>query len=438
MNQKALSGAGGWSLAQARPRLVVSFLGCALETARTPASSEPPITRAERQLANDQELVSCPLSMPNASNASGEVLRLHGRMLEAGFSRLDGSKSDGFASRIIDPRLPSSARGSGNHETRMWPRPAVCASHPGNRLDLKKVIGRPQLSKLVNARRGFEYRPMLKGGSTMMRRLLPCLQPGQWEEVPQGTPARAGCTLLVLQRDPISRFASALIEVMERTFRQQCPEGPCNNERDGYDRELTPGLVKNATTWHGAAERMLDARGEESTGDRRLLKVLISAAALDASCNLRYYASVHFASQTGLLMQGPTPPETPAKFFDLETLGNDLDALLGSDLVRTLLGDDPPPSKAALETCLGQERTARVNVALRSLSRPKLRAARLASARSNDGDLPQNHHEDHTLPSSSDIVEAIESDPPTKLLLEAMFGMDLACMASPGVHSELR
>merc|ERR1719424_154853 len=101
MNQKALSGAGGWSLAQARPRLVVSFLGCALETARTPASSEPPITRAERQLANDQELVSCPLSMPNASNASGEILRLHGMMLEAGFSRLDGSKSDGFASRII-------------------------------------------------------------------------------------------------------------------------------------------------------------------------------------------------------------------------------------------------------------------------------------------------------------------------------------------------
>ena len=41
-------------------------------------------------------------------------------------------------------------------------------------------------------------------------------------------------------------------------------------------------------------------------------------------------------------MQGPTPPETPARFYDLETLGDDLDALMGSDLVRSLLGEDAP------------------------------------------------------------------------------------------------
>ena len=413
--------AGGWELARAHPRKTVSFLGCALETARKP-------TQADHQPVKDvkhRDLLACPLNIPNASGASDEVLSLHRTMLEAGFLRLDGSNS-----AMADPRLASRARGAGNHETRLWPRPAVCATHPGSRVDLKEFIGREQLSKLVNKRRQLEYRPVLKGGSTMMRHLLPCLQPGQWEEVPQATAVRAGSTLLVLQRAPISRFASALVEVMERTFRQQCPEGPCSKERDGYYDTVTPGLVKNATTWYGAAEELLAAHGKGLTDDALLTK-LISAAALDASCNLKYYASMHFASQTGLLMQGTTPPETPARFFDLETLGGDLDAVLASDLVRLVLRHRSPPSRAALETCLGQERTARVNVALQSLSRRRRprRRLRLNTAGAGDGDLPQNHHDDRLLPSSSDIVEAIESDPPTKLLLEAMFGMDRACTA---------
>ena len=63
MNQTALV-TGGWDLARRHPRLVVSFLGCALETARTPAASEMPSSRAERQLEKDAELVSCPLNTP--------------------------------------------------------------------------------------------------------------------------------------------------------------------------------------------------------------------------------------------------------------------------------------------------------------------------------------------------------------------------------------
>ena len=467
INQTALV-AGGWDLARRHPRLVVVFLGCALELARTPAASEMPSSRAQRQLDKDEELESCPLNTPNASDASSEILRLHRTMLEAGFLRLDGSHSSSD-SRITDPRAQLKSewsRGAGNHETRMWPRPAVCASHPGHRLDMKEYIERPQLSKLVNARRGLEYRPILKSGSTMMRHLLPCLQPGQWEEVPQASPVRDGSTLLVLQRDPIIRFASALVEVMERTFRKQCPEGPCNKERDGFEEAVTPAAVKNATLWYEAAELLLGAQAKQEgkqegteegsnagsqweVGHKRRLRMLVSAAALDASCNLKYYASVHFASQTGLLMQGPTPPETPVRFYDLETLGEDLEALLSSDLVRTMLGDDAPPSKAALESCLGQERTARVNVALRSLSSPRtarsrviLRAESAASVASaagaesaGDGDLPQNHHDDRTLPSSSDLVEAIEGDPPTKLLLESMFRMDTACTAPPAPPS---
>lgn len=118
-----------------------------------------------------------------------------------------------------------------------------------------------------------------------------------------------------------------------------------------------------------------------------------------------------------------------ALFFDLETLGEDLDALLRSKFAQTVLGDVAArPSKDVLEQCLGQERTARVKVALHSLSKEKRRRAR-RSEPADDGDLPQNHHDDGELPSTADLVETIESDAPTKVLLEAMYGMDLACMA---------
>ena len=57
-----------------------------------------------------------------------------------------------------------------------------------------------------------------------------------------------------------------------------------------------------------------------------------------------------------------------------------------------MLGDDAPPSKDALESCLGQERTARVNVALRSLSSPRSARSRViltaASADSSEVAVP--------------------------------------------------
>ena len=30
---------------------------------------------------------------------------------------------------------------------------------------------------------------------------------------------------------------------MERTLRGQCPEGPCNKERDGFEAKVTPAAL---------------------------------------------------------------------------------------------------------------------------------------------------------------------------------------------------
>ena len=39
-------------------------------------------------------------------------------------------------------------------------------------------------------------------------------------------------------------------------------------------------------------------------------------AALDASCDLKYYASDHFASQAGLQLQGEMQNDTKVRTFD--------------------------------------------------------------------------------------------------------------------------
>ena len=123
---------------------------------------------------------------------------------------------DDPASERLDPE-PTEVQGAANHETRLWPRPQACTHRPKKMIDLQERLLNPRQTKLVNAKRGLEFRPVLKVGSTLMRHLLPCLQPGEWEDVPQNTSVRKGSTVLVLRRDPISKFAAALGEVMART-----------------------------------------------------------------------------------------------------------------------------------------------------------------------------------------------------------------------------
>ena len=81
-------------------------------------------------------------------------------MLAAGYLRFDDP-----ASERMDPE-PMQSQGGANHETRMWPRPHACASRPANMIDLQERLLNPRQTKLVNAKRGLEYRPVLKVAST--------------------------------------------------------------------------------------------------------------------------------------------------------------------------------------------------------------------------------------------------------------------------------
>ena len=402
----------------------IGLQACALETAFEMPDSSPPDV-------GDEQLFSCPLTNNLAAEVSEEVRELHRNMLGAGYVRFDNPQL-----RRLDP-APIGMQGGGGHESRRWPRPGMCEHRPEDVIDLQARITRPSLTKLVNWKRGFEYRPMLKAGSTMMRRVLPCLQPGEWKEVQQNRHSSPNMTLLVLQRDPISRFASGVAELMERIFRQQCPEGPCNFVRDKFELKSATASVSKAALWYPLAKQLFSDSSEQDF-EPASLRSLVRAAALDASCNLNYYGAEHFASQTGLQLQGEMESDMQAKFFDLDDLGESIEHLLKSNFIQTVLGKSKAPSEVDLETCLGSAEMANVQILLTNLDREREGHRHTAfdiSSRTPLADFPKlgsmsnltNHHADVKLPSTAQIVAAIQADPATHLILRAMYAQDFAC-----------
>lgn len=402
----------------------IGLQACALETAFERPDASPPDM-------GDEQLFSCPLTNQKAAQVSEEVRELHRNMLGAGYVRFDQPQL-----RRLDP-APINMQGGGGHESRRWPRPGMCEHRPEDVLDLQARILRPSLTKMVNWKRGFEYRPMLKAGSTMMRRVLPCLQPGEWKEVQQNRHSPPNMTLLVLQRDPISRFASGVAELMERIFRQQCPEGPCNFERDRFVLKSATASVKKATLWYPLAKQLFAGSADGQDFEPASLRRLVRAAALDASCNLNYYGAEHFASQTGLQLQGEMEAGMQAHFFDLDELGESIEQLLKSNFIKAVLGKSKPPSREDLETCLGSAGVANVQVMLTNMDRERQghrRTANDISSRTTLADVPElsmsnmtNHHADVKLPSTAQLVAAVQADPATHLILRAMYAQDFAC-----------
>ena len=159
------------------------------------------------------------------------------------------------------------------------------------------------------------------------------------------------------------------------------------------------------------------------------------------------------------------------RIFDLESLGGSLEDLLGSDLVEAVLGG-PAPTGALpdLQMCLGNFQAVNANRMLASgaaLARARARrvqrtqaaaatsllrraeqegsegeaapglslgeimlrsnATTASNATATDNDGIVNHKHLSLLPSTEQLVDAIESDQPTLTTLQAAYGQDLLC-----------
>jgi hypothetical protein len=102
-----------------------------------------------------------------------------------------------------------------------------------------------------------------------------------------------------------------------------------------------------------------------------------------------------------------------------------------------VLGKSKPPSREDLETCLGSAGVANVQVMLTNMDRERQghrRTANDISSRTTLADVPElsmsnmtNHHADVKLPSTAQLVAAVQADPATHLILRAMYAQDFAC-----------
>ena len=298
-----------------------------------------------------------------------------------------------------------------------WPKPAVCAYRSANvpRMRPAQRFLWPKLNKMVNRHRRLEYRPLFKVGSTYVSQLLPCLQPGEWTEVPINTTMPADYTALVFVREPIRRFVSGLSEVIRRTFLGQCPSGPCTADGDTYwDDEVNRDLAASTSWYRHALLLNMTGSALDNATRRRAIRELLTAAVTDTSCNLQYYGSEHFMAQTTMMVQGSDLSKSEAEvatMVQLEQLGSTGADLAQSPLLAAIGAENVP--KERLDFC------ASVAFSLDHPTRPDARPdARTAATTAS------------ALPTEAELRHVLEGEEGLILSLCYVYAQDHTCMSS--------
>jgi hypothetical protein len=214
----------------------------------------------------------------------------------------------------------------GFFESTIWPRPHHCARTAGKPVNTPRA--RRWGTKWVSDEMQIEVRPILKSGSMTLARLLNCL-PGGWREVPHDE--ITNYRVVAVMRPVVDRFSSAIIEVMGRVFTGNCPEGTCDYDRDRFNWTIAQESI-DSTAWLSLAQRFFT----NTDAPTPTLAELVRAVSDDVSCNLQYYASEHFITQTSLLVQGTDSAHEPL-LFTLDEVGETVRETMQSDFVQALL-----------------------------------------------------------------------------------------------------
>ena len=203
-------------------------------------------------------------------------------------------------------------------------------------------------------------------------------------------------------REPLQRFASALLEILRRALRGICPEGPCDEERDGFNQHAREKL-EEATVWHRVALDM-DRDSATTPGspahEAWLGKVaeVVRAMIIDASCNLEYYAAEHLLTQTTLLRQGEMLDGSAN--VTLLTLESGQSHSLPQGFLE-LIGAHTLPADA-VQQCVDD-----------------------ASGASNERMMSAGKG----LPTEAEVLDVIRGDEGLQLMLCSMYAQDYACLS---------
>lgn len=207
-------------------------------------------------------------------------------------------------------------RGYAAYESYVWPKPQHC-----QRMANDSFVNKPwsamfnktrqffsgysgqyykednspnSINKIVSDEYAFEFHYIWKVASTSFPSYLWC---EFWPLVAttKSEAVKDGYKVAGAVRHPLSRFVSAVAEVLQRAINQYCPSGTCTYSHDGFEGNVTLKELKELTTWYEYVQHGFNTS---------LLQDLMEAFVHDTECNYYFYASEHFTTQSAFINQG--------------------------------------------------------------------------------------------------------------------------------------
>ena len=201
-----------------------------------------------------------------------------------------------------------------------------------------------------------EFRPLLKVGTTFYSDMLTCL----WEDTGGGMvpvmqkQVMPNSRVVMATRDPISRFVSAIGEVLSRVWNRKCPDGVCTKLGNAFDIVKLKSQLPRETVWYQHSEAIVQLTPGSDEYQQALVK-LVSGFVHDTTCRNHYYASEHFWTQSGLAMQHSAPEAFTGEKWDSN---HTLRIFHSEDTPRELFtncqGDGKPTTDEARVMCESQ------------------------------------------------------------------------------------
>lgn len=235
-------------------------------------------------------------------------------------------------------------RGYATFESPIWPGPEECLTLPdelwSNENNAHYYHYQPDhapsgMLKQRYTDYPFEFHENYKVASTSFSAYLPD-EYGVHEHVNENEFVPDGWLVASAVRHPISRFVSAVEELMQRSINHYCPEGYCNSlgwTNSSFNNQ-TLWKLSHQTTWYPKMCNVTDMKYDSTlkrwvtdpacSFDKADLPEIITAFVEDDKCKYYYYASQHFSSQSAFVTQNNGNAHDIDTIIQLEDLTNGL------------------------------------------------------------------------------------------------------------------
>lgn len=249
---------------------------------------------------------------------------------------------------VTNPResVNYKTRGYATFESSAWPKHESCLvlkdedwSAAAGYFKYRDDSVPDSVQRLQSTNFDLQFNLNWKVASTSLPSYLAC-EYGHFDATNTSGPVRSGDRVVFAVRDPVTRFASAMEELLQRSVNAFCPGGECTFERDYWQGNTTLEHFAHQTSWYQYV-----ADGYNAT----LLNDVVKGFVLDTACNYYTYASEHFTTQSTFITQNGGKAADTDTVVKLESIEEDLSDLAQSFGLESNNNCTLPDSNAAVE-----------------------------------------------------------------------------------------